>query len=559
MLNMQQEDDEDKQAWVWGRDKLRCQSSYQALTKIFFEHGEVVPELVLPSRSKIDYYHSLETLLDKYCSRFKTVSPTSAKISIRFIKFERDLLLDCLRDYHAGLPSKAFKTFSELMFHLVRRGKTPDTDAQRLPKTEGTLFRMRDAGDARSYGRSDIFHVPFNLRHIVSTSRYGIAGYPSLYLTDSLELAQKETGNPRQGIASRFELHKIGGKILDFGIRPQDFDAECGSLSDDESKSRSNSTTDTGQRIEVSDSYAISYLTWYPLIAACSFVRAFPDKEFADEYIIPQMLMQWLRQSNFPPNSNSPTSPDPNGPDSGPDSNSMRYKLVESDSEDNKFESRLLSLSKDLLDSSSDALSAINEIESMETLLGHLRDLRADVRTYITQKIDEPDTQENRTILEDCHSNFLSLLERFVDVHPQSPDSDIPRQYSKEGGLNSYQYERKLSQIRGTIRPILADLNWYLHQRQWIGIRYFSCKNLCASDIGRNYVFPTRNCDLNQIGEPVQAGSDGFIDGQFCSYLNRHFTWTNPVCMNDYTDVQHCEKCLIDLSETSCLGSRPPA
>lgn len=39
-----------------------------------------------------------------------------------------------------------------------------------------------------------------------------------------------------------------------------------------------------------------SYLQWYPLIAACSFVRANKKSPFSSEYIIPQLLMQWVRK-----------------------------------------------------------------------------------------------------------------------------------------------------------------------------------------------------------------------------------------------------------------------
>ena len=38
-----------------------------------------------------------------------------------------------------------------------------------------------------------------------------------------------------------------------------------------------------------------AYLLWYPLIAACSFIRTNKNDPFAAEYIIPQLLMQWVR------------------------------------------------------------------------------------------------------------------------------------------------------------------------------------------------------------------------------------------------------------------------
>lgn len=40
------------------------------------------------------------------------------------------------------------------------------------------------------------------------------------------------------------------------------------------------------------------YLYWYPLIAACSYIRVNKQDPFAAEYIIPQLLMQWIRNES---------------------------------------------------------------------------------------------------------------------------------------------------------------------------------------------------------------------------------------------------------------------
>lgn len=38
----------------------------------------------------------------------------------------------------------------------------------------------------------------------------------------------------------------------------------------------------------------IGYAVCWPLIAACSIIREYPDSKFAPEYVIPQMLLQWI-------------------------------------------------------------------------------------------------------------------------------------------------------------------------------------------------------------------------------------------------------------------------
>ena len=91
---------------------------------------------------------------------------------------------------------------------------------------------------------------------------------------------------------------KLG--ILDLGIRPDDFDFSGAS------------------HHCVGERFILSYLCWYPVIAACSFVRA--DSEgFHDEYVIPQLLMQWLRKIERPPHArdhklNALHPRDPSGP-----------------------------------------------------------------------------------------------------------------------------------------------------------------------------------------------------------------------------------------------------
>ena len=37
------------------------------------------------------------------------------------------------------------------------------------------------------------------------------------------------------------------------------------------------------------------YIKWYPLISACSYIRAMRDAPYSAEYIIPQLFIQWVR------------------------------------------------------------------------------------------------------------------------------------------------------------------------------------------------------------------------------------------------------------------------
>ena len=77
-----------------------------------------------------------------------------------------------------------------------------------------------------------MFHTPYNLRSKVSTCRYSIAGYPSLYLGTSLDLCCEEIHlNPHQdfALASIFKLERTveysntNIQVIELGVKPQDF------------------------------------------------------------------------------------------------------------------------------------------------------------------------------------------------------------------------------------------------------------------------------------------------------------------------------------------------
>ena len=85
--------------------------------------------------------------------------------------------------------------------------------------------------------------------------------------------------------------------------------------------------------------------------------------------------------------------------------------------------------------------------------------------------------------------------------------------------LDSLQYTRRL----------LAWLDDY----RIVGIRYFSCKDLYAPLLGRNYVFPSERITLDRNGEVAKDG-----EGLYSSQLNRLFSWSVPRHREDYESVQ---------------------
>ena len=164
-----------------------------------------------------------------------------------------------------------------------------------------SLFRVVNVVENTIQPRSRIFHTPYNLRTKVGTNRYSIAGFPSLYLGTTVELCLEELRcNPykQYSLCSRFQLvrdlkkNEVEIDVIELGIKPQDFFED---RDNDEFALRSRKID---KDLLDSSEVRAAYLLWFPLIAASSFIRANKQDPFAPEYIIPQLIMQWIRKQN---------------------------------------------------------------------------------------------------------------------------------------------------------------------------------------------------------------------------------------------------------------------
>ena len=147
------------------------------------------------------------------------------------------------------------------------------------------LYRMR-LGCNTDISRKEIFHIPFDQRHIVSTQRYSIPGLPCFYLGGSLYTCWREMGSPNfEDIhVSAFVVNCDPGlKFLDFSKTPKWIANWLAQKSD---------TLDDDQ-----NRFLSAQIVLWPLIAACSIKSLYPKANFKPEYIIPQMLLQWLTKN----------------------------------------------------------------------------------------------------------------------------------------------------------------------------------------------------------------------------------------------------------------------
>jgi hypothetical protein len=145
--------------------------------------------------------------------------------------------------------------------------------------------------------REHLFHTPFELPQL--SYRFSTPATPSLYLANSVYLCWLECGRPRfeRCFVARFEIDTTGFELLDIPassdtyISPLDFPDIPGL--DIDARQLMNSPY-----VEEVTSELAEYLTVWPLLAAATVRKRASAWEQPPEYVIPQLLMLWVRESD---------------------------------------------------------------------------------------------------------------------------------------------------------------------------------------------------------------------------------------------------------------------
>ena len=200
------------------------------------------------------------------------------------VKFVVDKICDAIRCYSNGKPSEAYSEIKDI-FDQLESELLIDLFSN-LTEVDGyrQLYRAR-VGTYYPYKREEMFHIPFNMRESVENQRYSINGVPSLYLGGSIFVCWEELGRPdlKNMYVCRYEIRE-SVKILNLGIVAEDI--SCDRLEN---------------KLSLYDFEFIKrYLITWPIQCACSIlVEGHENRAFFMEYIIPQLLMQVVRESDI--------------------------------------------------------------------------------------------------------------------------------------------------------------------------------------------------------------------------------------------------------------------
>lgn len=247
---------------------------------------------------KDTYRDVLKEKLDIYVEKIdklKTTGPLTSWLHSNSsnIKDTNTRLIKVLDEYLSGSAGKAYQEIEQL-FKLKYIEKSLVALKEPMNKYQGqypeikSLFRVRENINSTP-SRKDIFHIPFNKRNLVKNQRYSIAGVPCLYLGSSLYVCWQEMDQPDLNslFLSHFKIDENAGdvNILNFAF----------SLETLKHKSLELFFSET-----VSLEKQKAYLAIWPILMACSFNIQHLGASFNVEYVIPNLLLQWIGKEKRP-------------------------------------------------------------------------------------------------------------------------------------------------------------------------------------------------------------------------------------------------------------------
>lgn len=150
------------------------------------------------------------------------------------------------------------------------------------------FYRVRSApNSAIEKDANEMFHIPSQKRQLASNERFSLCGFPSLYLSTMQQLAWQECGYPPEYYCSKYQYLPSDDSQDDWKII-----ALCAPK-----EIRNRFLATYYNDFDLWLSIVERCLKTYPLILSCSFANASGKAPFKQEYIIPQMLMQWVHRN----------------------------------------------------------------------------------------------------------------------------------------------------------------------------------------------------------------------------------------------------------------------
>ncbi|KXY41064.1 hypothetical protein AT257_21075 [Bacillus cereus] len=276
---------------TWVLEVLPIIDLFSQVGKLPLTRGNEDLELYL-QRTFNSYITSIEEII--------TAIPTAGitKNHLQYVKNLCEKIICSIQEYHKGFPAKAFNELRDgLINNLLKPGyfKNKIPSHAKHPKSPYEYFYKMRVGTERPFSSDEMFHIPLELRGIVSTNRYSIPGLPCVYLGSSALTCWEELNKPDLNTIQTSLLVSKKLNYLDLSIPPAVFIDELRTKFHRDGTIRIMPLLDEENGLH----NIISYIILWPLTAACSVRVKNTTDTFKQEYIIPQLLLQFIRYDEF--------------------------------------------------------------------------------------------------------------------------------------------------------------------------------------------------------------------------------------------------------------------
>lgn len=208
-------------------------------------------------------------------SIFGDIMASNEEIDMEIVEKLYQASEECVRYYLSGNIVSSVNSLREILFP-PEEDKFYEVSLVRnnvLLKPGKLLgFRIRSTGSNSLYKRDEMFHIPFEKRHLVSNQRFSLTGYPCLYIGSSIYGSWEEVNRPNIDTCNIVSI-KNSQLIKMIDLRLPHFEEE---------------------KVVEYDSSVLyrSIVAWL-----CSFRAKEKGASFIVEYVIPQMLTAALVKS----------------------------------------------------------------------------------------------------------------------------------------------------------------------------------------------------------------------------------------------------------------------
>lgn len=249
-----------------------------------FEHSD---NLIQDFSSRVDLFYNLMKELSKNENLTIMAEVPNRLRSIETLKIG---ITESLKHHLSGNINQSYKRFD----HALSNTKIIDYISEtavplnRICNSIKKFYRVRTSNTPLTK-REDLFHIPFNLRHRVNTQRYSISGLPCLYLGSSILVCWHEMGKPD---FDKLYISAFSGTDLSEDLKIIDL---AFNLTSTLSFTMFDRFENSDNSIAKAKSKILSLILW-PLVLACNYKKNH-DASFNIEYVIPNLLMEWVSSS----------------------------------------------------------------------------------------------------------------------------------------------------------------------------------------------------------------------------------------------------------------------